>query len=131
MPTIIDNRSTMDQTVRIFDSFYATNLVVQANEFDIVNSYFIGVCNTKNIAQNFTAVLFRIAQETKVNVLELLDTIKGAPNKLQMNNVICYYLNSLKSKTITLEHTIHKFEGGKPVYVLILLECSARTELDR
>jgi hypothetical protein len=99
MPTIIDNRTQLDQTVRIFDTFYSTNLVVGADQYDIVFSYFTSVCATKKIAANFSAVLFRIAQESGVNVLDLLATIQGAENKLQMNKIICYYLNSFKSKT--------------------------------
>ena len=98
MATILDTRTSMDQTVRIFDSFYSFNLVVPGNQYDIVHSYFISVCTTKNIADNFTAVLFRIAQDTGVPVLELLDQIKGT-SKMQMNQIIAYYLNSFKSKT--------------------------------
>lgn len=96
---IIDNRSNIDQTIRIFDSFYSTDVKVGADQFDIVYGYFTSVCSTKSIAQNFTAVLFRAATETGLNVLDLLDEIQGAGNKLQMNKIICYYLNSLKSKT--------------------------------
>lgn len=99
MATIIDNRTSMDQTVRIFDSFYSVNLQVGASQYDIVHGYFTSVCPTKNIAANFTAVLFRIAQEVKVDVLVLLEQIKGTQNKLQMNKLMAYYLNSLKSKT--------------------------------
>ena len=99
MARIIDNRSNIDQTIRIFDSFYSTDVTVGADQFDIVYGYFTSVCETKSIAQNFTAVLFRAATETGLNVLDLLDEIQGAGNKLQMNKIICYYLNSLKSKT--------------------------------
>jgi hypothetical protein len=99
MPTIIDNRTPLDQTVRIFDTFYSTNLVVGADQYDIVYSYFASTCATKRIAANFSAVLFRIAQEADVNVLDLLAAVQGAENKLQMNKIICYYLNSFKSKT--------------------------------
>ena len=56
------------------------------------------VCASKNIAANFTAVLFRISQETQIPVLNLLDQIKGT-NKMEMNQTIAYYLNSFKSKT--------------------------------
>lgn len=99
MPTIYENEKNLDQTVRIFDSFYQKNLRVAAGDFDIVYGYFSNVCETKNIAANFTAVLFRIAQETGNNVLDLLRIIQGAENKLQMNKIICFYLNSLKSKS--------------------------------
>jgi hypothetical protein len=92
-------RNTSEQTVLIFDNFYNSNLVVGAADYDVVYSYFFGTSKNSQIAGNFTALLFRIAQESAVNVLELLETIKGQQNKLQMNKVICYYLNALKSKT--------------------------------
>ena len=53
---------------------------------------------TATIAGNLTTILFRISQETKIPVLDLLGYIKGK-NKLEMNQVITYYLNSFKSKT--------------------------------
>ena len=98
MPQILDNRTSLDQTVRIFDSFYSFDSVVNAIEYDIVYSYFVSVCSTKNIAANFTAVLFRIAQETQIPVINLLDQVKGK-KKMEMNQVLAYYLNSFKSKT--------------------------------
>ena len=98
MSQIIDNRTNLDQTVRIFDSFYAFNSVVNAVEYDIVYSYFVSVCASKNIAANFTAVLFRIAQETQISVLQLIDQLKGT-KKMEMNQILAYYLNSFKSKT--------------------------------
>ncbi len=88
----------MDPTIKIFDSFYAWNSIVNGSEFDIVNGYFTSVITSKSIAGNFTAMLFRISQETGINVLELLGYIKGT-TKLQMNQVLAYYLNSFKSKT--------------------------------
>ena len=98
MARIIDDRTSTDLTVKIFDDFYSFNMVVNGNEYDIVNGYFKSVCGTKAIAGNFTAFLFRIAQETGIPVLDLLGQIQGT-NKLQMNQVISYYLNSFKSKT--------------------------------
>lgn len=99
MAKIIDNRTTLDQTVRIFDSFYDTDLKVGSSQYDVVHGYFLEVCDTKNIADNFTAVLFRVAQEANIDVLELLAQIQGTENKLQMNKILAYYLNSFKSKT--------------------------------
>ncbi len=98
MARIIDTRSGLDQTVKIFDEFYSFNLVVNASEYDLVLSYFKGICDTTQIAGNFTVSLFRIAQETQIPVIQLLDYIKGK-NKLEVNTVIAYYLNSFKSKS--------------------------------
>jgi hypothetical protein len=98
MPKILDTRTSLDQTVRIFDSFYSIDLVVNGDTYDIVHGYFLSVCTSKNIAANFTAVLFRIAQETQISVLDLLNQIKGT-TKMEMNQTLAYYLNSFKSKT--------------------------------
>ena len=98
MPRILDTRTSLDQTVRLFDSFYAIDLNVNANEYDIVHGYFLSVCESKNIADNFTVVLFRISQETQIPVLDLLGQIKGKKT-IEMNQIIAYYLNSFKSKT--------------------------------
>ena len=99
MPRIIDDRTSLDRTVRIFDAFYQTDLKVGASQYDIVHGYFTSVCDTKNIADNFTTVLFRIATQTGIDVLKLLDEIQGIGPGLQMNKQICYWLNGLKSKT--------------------------------
>jgi hypothetical protein len=99
MPRIIDDRTELDRTVRVFDAFYQTDLKLNASEYDIVHGYFTSVCETKNIADNFTTVLFRISTQTGVPVQQLLDELKGTNNSLQMNKQICYWLNSLKSKT--------------------------------
>lgn len=92
-------RNTEDQTVLIFDNFYNTEFIVNASEYDLVYSYFSGTSKNEQIAENFTALLFRIAQEGGLNVVDLLDAIRGQQNKLQMNNVICYYLNSFRTNT--------------------------------
>lgn len=101
MASIIDNRENTDKTIRIFDSFYAFNLIVNPDEFDVVYGYFTSVCATKSIAANFTVALFRISQQTQISTLVLLEYLKGNDNtdKLHMNKTICYFLNSLKTRS--------------------------------
>lgn len=96
MATIQHNGA--DQTVLIYDSFYNIETVVGAAEYDIVFSFFKSTSDNATIAANFAAFLFRIAQDGGYNVLDLLEIIKGSGNKLQMNQAICYYLNTFKSK---------------------------------
>lgn len=98
MAKIIDSRSSLDQTVKIFDDFYGFDLIIAPDEYDVVHSYFISECASRQIADNFTVYLFRIAQETQIPVLDLLNYIKGK-TKMEVNTVIGYYLNSFKSKT--------------------------------
>lgn len=90
--------NSVDQTVLVFNAFYNISLTVNGAEYDVVYSYFKGVSENSKIAANFASFLFIIAQQGGLNVLELLEIIKGADNKLQMNQVICYYLNTFKSK---------------------------------
>lgn len=90
--------TNLDQTVRLFDNFYTTNLRVNAADWDVVYSYFLGTSSSKAIATNFASLLFRIAQEGNFNVLDLLATIKGTNTKLKTNQVICYYLNTFRQK---------------------------------
>ena len=93
---VIDTRRSIDQTVRVFDSFYSQNFVVNSNEWDVVRSYFIGVCADDRIADNFTTFLFRISQESSIPIMELLEAIRGL-DRLNMNRVLAYYMNSYKS----------------------------------
>lgn len=94
----ITSLQQVDQTIRIFDSFYSLKLEIPAAEYDVVFSYFKGVSATEQIASNLASILFRIAQQGNYNVQNLLSAIKGADDKLQMNSIICYYLNTYKSK---------------------------------
>jgi hypothetical protein len=95
MAQITQNKA--DKTILIFDSFYNYKLVVNASEFDIVYSYFKGISNNTKIAGNFTAFLFRIAQQSGYSAVSLLEQIKGK-TKLQQTAIITYYLNTFKSK---------------------------------
>lgn len=76
-------------------------MVVNPSEYDIVHGYFLEVCATKNIADNFTASLFRISQNTGLPVQTLLGYLRGDANsdKLHMDKTMCYFLNTLKSKS--------------------------------
>lgn len=99
MPTIIDNRNSVDPTIKIFDEFYSTNLAVNAADFDIVYGYFRNVCATAEIAGNFTSFLFRVAQQTDQPVITLLQNLQGVNDKLKINQIMCLYLNAFRSKT--------------------------------
>lgn len=100
MALFVTTKNQLDDTIKIFDSFYDNNLVIPTNQYDIVYGYFLSVCETAQIAANFTAVLFRIAQESNVDAMLLLQEIKGTNiNSIQLSSVMAYYLNSFKSKT--------------------------------
>lgn len=96
---IIDAPSShLDRTVRIFDQFYNFDLVVNSDQYEIVYSYFYDLNKSKDIAKNFTTILFRISKITGEDVLKLLEYLTGSTN-VEVNGILIYYLNSLKSKT--------------------------------
>ena len=99
MAQIVDGPKTqLDKTVRVFDSFYNFDININANEYEIVRSYFLSVSEKSDVADNFTTMIFRIASITGENALNLLGYIQGT-TKLETTALMAYYLNSLKSKT--------------------------------
>ena len=60
--------SRLDKTVRIFDKFYTFEQVVPASEYDIVYSYMRSQFDTNEAAGNFTVTLFRISQESGIEI---------------------------------------------------------------
>jgi len=98
MPLVYTQQETQDRTVKIFDNFYNVNMTVPTNQYDVVRGYFVGVCADQKTADNFTAFLFRVAQESGIDALELLQNIKGVNNNVELSQTMAYYMNSFKSK---------------------------------
>ncbi len=91
--------NNLDYTVRVFDQFYNLDLVVGADEYELVLSFFKGYSSSDSVARSFTETLFRIANETQIPVMELLDSF-GSSDKLKVNLTLAYYLNSISNKTV-------------------------------
>lgn len=90
---------SQDQTVRIFNEFYNLKLRVSANEYEIVRSFFRGYTDSIDVANSFTETLFRISNETDIDVLTLLDTFQ-AEDSMKVSLTMAYYLNSFSDKTV-------------------------------
>jgi hypothetical protein len=99
MANIIDGpQSSTDKTVQIFDNFYNFDLVVDGNQYEIVHSFFYNLTKSKNVTDNFTLMIFRISTLSGENPLSLVDYLQGK-SKMEVNSILAYYLNSVKSKT--------------------------------
>jgi hypothetical protein len=79
----------VDLTVRVFDEFYEFAVDVDANEYDVVNSFFLSVFKTAAAADSFTSVLFRISDETNVPVLTLVEQMADQ-NEIQVSNTLAF-----------------------------------------
>lgn len=99
MARIIDTpRTQLDKTVRVFDQFYNFDLVIDSNQWDIVYSFWFDKSKSKNIAENFATLIFRLSSVTGENPLDILDYVKGSTAS-ETNALLAFYLNSSKSKT--------------------------------
>ena len=101
MSTVNNTNPNTDLTVRVFDNFYKYDVNVPAAEYDIVYSFFRTTMDTARAAGNMTVSLFRVADQTKIPVLTLLDTMKGATG-LDLTASMAYYLNNIRSNATLL-----------------------------
>jgi len=106
MASINYTNYNIDQTVRVFDSFYEYDVDVPASEYDIVNSYFKSVMTSKEAADNFTVSLFRVADNTGVPALTLLKSFQqsggNVGNTMNLDVNMAYYLNSIRNRATLL-----------------------------
>lgn len=93
--------ANIDQTVRVFDSFYGYDANVPADQYDIVYSYFQQEMGDRTVAGNFTVSLFQVADITGIDALTLLDSFKGATG-LDLTLNMAYYLNQIRSRATLL-----------------------------
>jgi len=101
MSTVNYTNPNVDLTVRVFDNFYSYDVNVPAAEYDIVYSYFLSTMSTRQAAGNFTVSLFRVAENTGISPLTLLDEFKGQ-NGINLSASLAYYLNSIRSRATLL-----------------------------
>lgn len=101
MPSVNETNYSIDQTVRVFDTFYAFDLQVPADEYDAVNSYFRSVFTDRIAANNFTTTIFRIARETNTPVLTVLQQLNNQ-DEIALTASLSYYLNGVRSPTTLL-----------------------------
>ena len=106
MASINYTNYNIDQTVRVFDNFYDYDVNIPVGDYDVVNSYFKSVMTTKQAADNFTSSLFRVAQDTNIPPLTLLQSFQaGNTNNnpgLSLNLNMAYYLNSIRNRATLL-----------------------------
>ena len=101
MSTVNYTNPNQDRTVTIFDEFYTFKLEVDANLYDVVNSYFKSVFADENAPKNFTLSLFRISENSGIPAITLLDEVKGQ-NTIQLTATFAYYLNNIRSNSTLL-----------------------------
>ena len=103
MSTVNYTNPNIDLTVRVFDRFYSFDVNVSAAEYDVVFSFFKKLMGNNTAAGNFTASLFKVAQDTNIPVLTLLNELQGqSTNTMNLNVNLAYYLNTIRSRATLL-----------------------------
>jgi len=83
------------------ENFYSDNRVgqqVHSEQYDIVLGFFTKVMSTETLAKAFTLDLFRVANQTNVPVLTMLDSMKGQ-SAIGVSEVMAFYLNQTRPKS--------------------------------
>lgn len=88
--------------MRVFDSFYEFGLDIPAAEYDVVFSFFLRESKTRIAAENFTTSLFRVAQETRVPALTLLEKFERGASGVALDVQMAYYLNQIRDRATLL-----------------------------
>jgi pyruvate/2-oxoacid:ferredoxin oxidoreductase alpha subunit len=92
---------SIDQTVQLFDQFYDYSTSVPAQEYDAVYSFFRSQFATAEAAGNFTVALFRVSENSRLPVMDLLNQIEGL-GTVELTLTLAYYLNNLRSASTLL-----------------------------
>ena len=93
--------TNIDQTVRIFDEFYAFELAIPANEYDVVYSFFLREMQDRQVAANFTVSLFQVSSQSGIPAVTLLQQFQGTSG-IDLNVRLAYYLNQIRSRATLL-----------------------------
>lgn len=101
MGSVNNYNTQVDQTVQIFDRFYEYEATVGVLEYDAVYSYFRSVFGTSEAAGNFAVTLFRVAEESEIPVMDLLQQFQGLELP-ELTLTLAYYLNGLRSSSTML-----------------------------
>jgi hypothetical protein len=103
MTTVNATNYSIDQTVRIFDQFYKYEANIPVQEYDAVLSYFKSVFKTSVAAENFTSSIFRVADESGISAMTLLQNFQqGGQSEPEITILMAYYLNSVRSPATLL-----------------------------
>jgi hypothetical protein len=101
MGSVNNYNPQIDQTVQIFDQFYEYSVSVPTQEYDAVYSYLRSQFGTADAAANFAVTVFRISEESRIPVMDLLQQLQGL-SAIELTLTLSYYLNNLRSSSTLL-----------------------------
>ena len=102
----IQTQTSSDSAVKqIFDKFYQNQVTFPAEQIDAVIGFFTKKGFDVSSARSTAIVLLNQAKSENVNVMSVVDTLKGL-NDLALSQVVAQILNSYREKTSLLGYRI-------------------------
>lgn len=89
----------VDRTLEVFNQFYNTKLQINADQYEVVLSYFRGLTTNDRTAKAYAENLFRISNNLDIDVLTLLETFQTS-DQMKVTLTMAYYLNALGDRTV-------------------------------
>lgn len=90
----------MANDLYVVDDYNNVKIPVEAGEYDYVLSFFKRHMDAE-AAKNFTSSIYQVAQQAKIPVIEVVDSLKGQSG-LEMTASLAYYLNGTRSNSTML-----------------------------
>ena len=86
MGTVNYTNPGTDPTVRVFDEFYNRELVIDANTYDSVLSFFSSIFADEEASKNFTLSVFKISEDSGTPVESILSELSNQ-NQIQIDTM--------------------------------------------
>ena len=102
----IQTQTSSDSAVKqIFDKFYQNQVTFPAEQIDAVVGFFTKKGFDPSSARSTAIVLLNQAKSENVNVMTVVDTLKGLDD-IALSQVVAQILNSYREKTSLLGYRI-------------------------
>ncbi len=117
--TLTETTDSSKNTRLLFDRFFQKEISYPSNQVDAVVGFFKARGFEDSAAISVGSVLLQQAKIDGINVLELLDSLKGL-DKVKLSNLVTAILNSNRSKISKLgyrsETTANRVEARNIIY---------------
>ena len=92
----IENIKKKDLVKKFFDNYNSKDINYNANEVDATIGFFVNRNFDSGSAINIASILLQQAKKDKVDIYQLLDTLKGI-NEIQLSTIVAKIMNSNRS----------------------------------
>jgi hypothetical protein len=83
----------------ITENLYNSKVPIDANQYELVLSFFKSVTSNLTAAKAYSQTLFNISAQTGYDIMDLLESLQGQDG-IQVSASLAYFLNSFSDKTV-------------------------------